>query len=65
MTGKNIGLQAIITNEMKLKELPPPLFFHCIIHQHALYAKITSWDSIMKDVVSIVNFIRSNGLNQR
>jgi len=23
MTGKNIGLQAIITNEMKLKELQP------------------------------------------
>ncbi|VVC33329.1 Hypothetical protein CINCED_3A007578 [Cinara cedri] len=50
---------------MKLKELPPPLFFHCIFHKHALCAKITSWDSIMKDVVLIVNFIRSNGLNHR
>jgi len=65
MTGKNIGLQAIIINEMKLKELSPPLFFHCIIHQHALCAKIMSWDSIMKEVVSIINFIRSNGLNHR
>jgi len=65
MTGKNIGLQAIIINEMKLKELSPPLFFHCIIHQQALCAKIMSWDSIMKEVVSIINFIRSNGLNHR
>ncbi|XP_022182063.1 zinc finger MYM-type protein 6-like [Myzus persicae] len=63
MTGKNIGLQAIIINEMKLKELSPPLFFHCIIHQHALCAKIMSWDSIMKEVVSIINFIQNNGLN--
>ncbi|CAI6373947.1 unnamed protein product [Macrosiphum euphorbiae] len=56
---------AIIINKMKLKELSPPLFFHCIIHQHALCAKIMSWDSIMKEVVSIINFIRSNGLNHR
>lgn len=35
MTGKNVGLQAIIINEMKLKELSPPLFFHCIIHQQS------------------------------
>ncbi|VVC39147.1 Ribonuclease H-like domain, partial [Cinara cedri] len=65
MTGKNIGLQAIIINEMKLNELSPPLFFHCIIHQHALCAKIMSWDTIMKNVISIINFIRSNGLNHR
>jgi hypothetical protein len=65
MTGKNIGLQAMIINEIKLKELSLPLFFHCIIHQHALCAKIMSWDFIMKDVVSIINFIRSNGLNHR
>jgi len=49
----------------KSKELSPPLFFHYIIHQHALCANIMPWDSIMKDIVCIINFIRSNGLNHR
>lgn len=65
MTGENIGLQTVIINEMKFKELSPSLTFYCIIHQHALCAKIISWDLIMKDVVSIINFLRCNGLNHR
>ena len=62
MTGVNVGLVAL------LKETVPQLIgFHCIIHQEALCAKISSQYliSVMDSVIAIVNFIRGNALNHR
>ena len=38
---------------------------HCIIHQEQLCAKTLEMKHVMEKVVSVVNFIRSKGLNYR
>nr|XP_027230679.1 general transcription factor II-I repeat domain-containing protein 2-like [Penaeus vannamei] len=38
---------------------------HCQIHQQALCCKVLTWDSVMKVVVSCINFIRAKGLKHR
>lgn len=62
MTGTKIGLVSL------LREKSPHLLgFHCIIHQEALCAKISSPKllHVMESVISIVNFIRGNALHHR
>ena len=66
MTGHNTGLVGMINK--KLKELniaQPPLQLHCIIHQHALCAKVVNLKNVMDIVVKSINYIRKNGLNHR
>lgn len=65
MTVHNTGLIGIINK--KLKELnitQPPLQLHCIIHQHALCAKLLNLNNVMNIVVKSINYIRKNGMNQ-
>lgn len=39
--------------------------YHCIVHQENLCAKSVGFKDVMKDVIKIVNFIRSHALNHR
>lgn len=66
MTGYSTGLVGMINK--KLKELnitQPPLQLHCIIHQHALCAKVVNLKNVMEIVVKSINYIRKNGINHR
>jgi len=51
-----------MNREMEERGLSPPLQVHCLIHQQALCCKVLKWESVMKVVVSCINFIRANGL---
>jgi hypothetical protein len=64
MTGKLNGLFA------KIKLLPHTSnikFTHCMIHREALVAKKISpeLDKVLKEVVTVINFIKSRALNSR
>ncbi|XP_076142759.1 general transcription factor II-I repeat domain-containing protein 2-like [Alosa pseudoharengus] len=65
MVGSTRGLIGHINREMDQRDYARPLQIHCLIHQQALCCKVIKWDSVMKVVVSCVNFIRANGLNHR
>lgn len=65
MIGASRGLVGRIKREMEERGLTPPLQVHCLIHQQALCCKVLKWESVMKVVVSCINFIRANGLKQR
>ena len=65
MMGKRAGFVA------KVKELMPLWkalrFTHCLIHWEALAAKHRSvdLDTVLRDVVKIINYIKNNALNSR
>ncbi|XP_078521639.1 general transcription factor II-I repeat domain-containing protein 2-like [Lissotriton helveticus] len=65
MVGAPWGLVGHIKREMEERGLAPPLQVHCLIHQQALCCKVLKWESVMKVVVSCINFIRANGLKHR
>lgn len=39
--------------------------YHCIIHQQNVCAKKINFDHVMKEIIKMINFIRSRGLNHR
>ncbi|XP_037553998.1 general transcription factor II-I repeat domain-containing protein 2-like [Nematolebias whitei] len=65
MVGMSRGLIGRMNREMEERGLTAPLQVHCLIHQQALCCKVLAWDSVMKVVVSCINFIRAKGLKQR
>jgi hypothetical protein len=65
MVGKNEGLVALIKIKMSTCCALQLMQYHCIIHQENVCAKSVGFQTIMKDVVKIVNFIRSRALNYR
>ncbi|XP_050528216.1 general transcription factor II-I repeat domain-containing protein 2B-like [Daktulosphaira vitifoliae] len=65
MIGKNEGLIALIKKEMGTCGALQLIQYHCIIHQENLCGKSVGFQTIMKDVVKIVNFVRSRALNHR
>ena len=65
MTGASRGLVGRVKKEMAERGLTLPLQVHCLIHQQALCCKVLRWESVMKVVVSCINFIRANGLKHR
>ena len=65
MVGMSKGLIGRINREMEQRGLAAPLQVHCLIHQQALCCKVLTWDSVMKVVVSCINFIRAKGLKHR
>lgn len=65
MVGSKRGVIAHIKQEMDKHNHPHPIAIHCLIHQQALCCKSLKWDSVMKIVVSCVNFIRVHALNHR
>ncbi|KAM8791748.1 general transcription factor II-I repeat domain-containing protein 2-like [Rhynchonycteris naso] len=65
MVGSKKGVIARINQEIDKRNHSHPIAIHCLIHQQALCSKSLKWDSVMKIVVSYVNFIRANALNHR
>ncbi len=65
MVGASRGLIGCMNREMEERCLSPPLQVHCLIHQQALCCKVLKWESVMKVVVSCINFIRANRLKHR
>ncbi|XP_033971718.1 general transcription factor II-I repeat domain-containing protein 2-like [Trematomus bernacchii] len=65
MVGASRGLIGRMNREMEERGLTAPLQIHCLIHQQALCCKVLKWDSVMKVVVSCINFIRAKGLKHR
>uniref|UniRef100_A0AAR2KU72 DUF4371 domain-containing protein n=1 Tax=Pygocentrus nattereri TaxID=42514 RepID=A0AAR2KU72_PYGNA len=65
MVGSARGVIVRINREMSERRHPRPITIHCLIHQQALCCKAVKWDSVMKVVVSCVNFIKANALNHR
>ncbi|KAJ4935420.1 hypothetical protein JOQ06_016953 [Pogonophryne albipinna] len=65
MVGASRGLIGRMNREMEEWGLTAPLQVHCLIHQQALCCKVLKWDSVMKVVVSCINFIRAKGLKHR
>lgn len=65
MVGSKKRVIARINQEMDKHNHSHPIAIHCLIHQQALCSKSLKWDSVMKIVVSCVNFIRAHALNHR
>ena len=65
MVGMSRGLIERTDWEMEERGLPALLQVHFLIHQQALCCKVLTWDSVMKVVVSCINFIRAKGLKHR
>ena len=65
MCGKNRGVVALVSETIENIGGSKPLVFHCIIHQQSLCGKCLDMSEVVKPVVSVVNFIRSTGLNHR
>ncbi|XP_014774790.1 general transcription factor II-I repeat domain-containing protein 2-like [Octopus bimaculoides] len=61
LTGKNIGFITLF-KEMVDNDL---LSYNCFIHQQQLCAQKLNMKQLMTDIVNVVNFIRSRGLNHR
>lgn len=61
--GKNEGA---IAHLRRLPDVPEEFQqYHCIVHQENLCAKNVGFKDVMKDVIKVVNFIRSHALNHR
>uniref|UniRef100_A0AAG5DSR4 SPIN-DOC-like zinc-finger domain-containing protein n=1 Tax=Anopheles atroparvus TaxID=41427 RepID=A0AAG5DSR4_ANOAO len=63
MSGVKKGLVGLVKEECKKRNVPQPMFVHCMIHQQALCAQYLDISCVLQPVVKIVNFIRSHGLN--
>jgi hypothetical protein len=62
MVGKNLGLVGLIRSDPSYPDFLP---IHCIIHREHLTAKHFNFENVMKTVLEIVNFIRSNAKTHR
>jgi hypothetical protein len=65
MCGKNKGVVALVSKAVENDGGSKPLVLHCIIHQQSLCGKCLDMSEVLKPVISVVNFIRSTGLNHR
>jgi hypothetical protein len=63
MIGKKRCLMGKIRREMDKQNPKFYIKIHCIIHQQSLCGKTLMFEHIIKVVVSVVNIIRSGGLN--
>uniref|UniRef100_A0A3P9K523 SPIN-DOC-like zinc-finger domain-containing protein n=1 Tax=Oryzias latipes TaxID=8090 RepID=A0A3P9K523_ORYLA len=64
MIGKKAGLTALISQ--KVSECGGKVAqYHCILHQEQLCAKTIGLADVVRDVVKIINCIRSKALSQR
>lgn len=65
MCGTGKGLVGQIFKACEEAKCTKPLVIHCIIHQQVLCGKHLNLSCVIEVVVSVVNFIRSRGLNHR
>ena len=62
MVGKYVGLIGLLKSDLKYPEFIP---VHCVIHREHLAAKHFNFPTVLKSVLEIVNYIRSNAKNHR
>jgi len=66
MIGRENGMVSLLSkHRLKLGIQTKLKNYHCIIHQQNLIGKKLGFDNIMKYVISVVCFLRSNALNHR
>ncbi|GFY79150.1 general transcription factor II-I repeat domain-containing protein 2 [Trichonephila inaurata madagascariensis] len=63
--GINKGVVALVSKAVENDGGSKPLVLHCIIHQQSLCGKCLDMSEVLKKVISVVDFIRSTGLNHR
>ena len=64
MTEKNYGFTTLFKNHVRTRD--DVISYHCIIHQKNLVALHSDLlEDVMKDVILVVNFIRSHALEHR
>ncbi|KAJ8896934.1 hypothetical protein PR048_002280 [Dryococelus australis] len=63
MCGTNMGFIGRINAECEASSVPKPLTLHCILHQEALCGKSVDMSCVMNPVITVINFVRSHGLN--
>ncbi|XP_057657622.1 general transcription factor II-I repeat domain-containing protein 2A-like [Diorhabda carinulata] len=62
MLGKNVGLIGLLRDDSQIPQFIP---IHCIFHRKHLVVKYLKYPDIMKTVLHIVNYIRTNAKNHR
>lgn len=62
MLGKKIGFIGLIRDDSQIPEFIP---IHCIIHREHLVTKYLKYPDVMKTVLHIVDYIRTNAKNHR
>ena len=64
MMGKRAGFVAKVKEHATSERVT---FTHCMIHREALEAKHMSFDldTVLRDVVKIINYLKNNALNSR
>lgn len=62
MLGKKIGLIGLLGDDFQIPQFIP---IHCIIHREHLVTKYLKYPDVMKTVLHIVNYIRTNAKNHR
>ena len=66
LTGKNVGLVKLISDKIKAEYPEHTLLpLHCVIHQENLCKTVLNIKHVIDPVVSVINLIRSRGLNHR
>lgn len=64
MVGKKQGLVKLIKNYIGTDDLKF-MSYHCVIHQENLCAKSLNYENVMKSVIKIIIFIKSNAKTHR
>ncbi|XP_076247813.1 general transcription factor II-I repeat domain-containing protein 2A-like [Calliopsis andreniformis] len=62
MLGKKIGLIGLLRHDSHIPQFIP---IHCIIHQEHLVTKYLKYPDVMKTILLIVNYNRTNAKNHR
>ena len=62
MLGKKIGLIGLLRDDA---QIPQIIQIHCIIHREHLVTKYLKYPDVMKIVLHIINYIRTNAKNRR
>ncbi|XP_067124137.1 general transcription factor II-I repeat domain-containing protein 2A-like [Centruroides vittatus] len=62
MLSKKIGLIGLLRDDSQIPQFIP---IHCIIHREHLVTKYLKYPDVMKTVLHIVNYIRTNAKNHR
>ena len=62
MVGKHVGLIDLLKSGPKYPEFIP---LYCFVHREHLAAKHFNFPIVLKSVLEIVNYIRSNAKNHR
>jgi hypothetical protein len=62
ITGRNNGFLALCAKD---ESFPNILYYHCIIHQDTLCAKVLKFDHVMNVVTRVVNYISTSSTRHR